>query len=104
MDWHEQEISSTAEKLKSSLHGLSSAEAENRLREYGPNLLKEAKKKSPFVMFLDQFRDFMILVLIAAAIISGFIGELSDTLSIIVIVCGKATHFNMNKVIHIKSH
>jgi Ca2+-transporting ATPase len=38
------------------------------------------------MMFIDQFRDFMILVLIAAALISGFIGELSDTIAIIVIV------------------
>ena len=38
------------------------------------------------MMFLEQFRDFMVLVLIAAALISGFIGELSDTLAIIVIV------------------
>jgi magnesium-transporting ATPase (P-type) len=37
-------------------------------------------------MFLDQFRDFMIMVLIAAAVISGIVGELSDTIAIIVIV------------------
>jgi len=66
--------------------GLSSEEAEKRFKEYGPNELKEKKKKSAFVMFLDQFRDFMILVLIAAAIISGIIGDPSDTIAIAVIV------------------
>jgi Ca2+-transporting ATPase len=49
-------------------------------------MLIEKKKKSPFIMFLYQFRDFMILVLIVAAVISGFIGELSDTIAIVVIV------------------
>ena len=86
MVWHEQEVPAVIQSLKSSPEGLSSAEAKKRLQEYGPNRLSETKKKSPFIMFLDQFTDFMILVLIAAAIISGFIGELSDTIAIIVIV------------------
>jgi len=86
MNWHQLETSKVIETLGSSADGISSAEAEKRLREYGPNLLKEKKKKTPFVMFLDQFRDFMILVLIAAAIVSGIIGELTDTIAIVVIV------------------
>ncbi len=86
MNWHQQEIGRVIETLGSSTDGISSAEAEKRLREYGPNLLKEKKKKTLFVMFLDQFRDFMILVLIAAAVVSGIIGELTDTIAIVVIV------------------
>ena len=86
MRWHQKDIQGVIEDLRSSLQGLSSAEAVRRLDEYGFNELKEKKKKTPFMMFLDQFRDFMILVLIAAAVISGFIGELSDTIAIIVIV------------------
>jgi Ca2+-transporting ATPase len=86
MRWHQKNIKDIFDELISSPQGLSEAEARKRLEKYGPNLLKEKKKKAPFMMFLDQFRDFMILVLIAAAIISGFIGELSDTIAIIVIV------------------
>jgi len=86
MIWHQKDITSVFEKLHTSIHGLSSEKAQKLLEQYGPNELTEKKKKSPFMMFLDQFRDFMILVLIAAAIISGIIGEPSDTIAIIVIL------------------
>jgi Ca2+-transporting ATPase len=86
MRWHQKTFEDVIEELNASLKGISSEEAQKRLLEYGPNELKEKKKKTPLMMFLDQFRDFMILVLIAAAVISGFIGELTDTIAIIVIV------------------
>jgi Ca2+-transporting ATPase len=86
MQWHQKETNEVIKELGSSLQGLAPAEAEKRLGEYGPNELIEKKRKTPVVMFLGQFRDFMILVLIAAALISGLIGELSDTIAIIVIV------------------
>ncbi len=86
MDWHRKETSEVVERLNSSLQGLSNEEARKRLVEYGPNELREKKKKSPVMLFLDQFRDFMILVLIAAAVVSGFIGNASDTIAIAVIV------------------
>jgi Ca2+-transporting ATPase len=86
MRWHQQDIQAVIGDLTSSLQGLSSEDAERRLGEYGFNELKEKKKKTPFMMVLDQFKDFMILVLIAAAILSGVLGELADTIAIIVIV------------------
>jgi Ca2+-transporting ATPase len=86
MRWHQKDIKDIFDELLASPQGLSEVEARKRLEKYGPNLLKEIKKNPPFMMFLDQFRDFMILVLIAAAIISGIIGELSDTIAIVVIV------------------
>jgi len=79
-------VEGVIEELNSSLKGISSEEARKRILEYGPNELKVKKKKTPFMMFLDQFKDFMILVLIAAALISGFIGEVTDTIAIIVII------------------
>ncbi len=86
MQWHHKDVDRIFSELKTSPRGLSSDEAAARLKQFGPNILIEKKKKSPFIMFLYQFRDFMILVLIVAAVISGFIGELSDTIAIVVIV------------------
>ena len=86
MRWHQKEINSVVEDLGTSLQGLSTEEAKKRLEEYGPNELKEGKKKTPLGMFLDQFKDFMILVLIAAAVIAGAMGEVADTIAIVVIV------------------
>lgn len=86
MRWHQMEIKDILEALKTSPGGLSGTEAERRLSEYGLNRLKEAKKKTPLLILLDQFKDFMILVLIGAAIISGVIGDPEDTIVIVIIV------------------
>lgn len=86
MHWHRKNRDRIFAELKTSSQGLSSGEAAARLKQFGPNELIEKKRKSPFRMFLDQFLDFMILVLIAAAVIAGFIGDLSDSIAIIVIV------------------
>lgn len=86
MYWHIKTIDKIFEEFKTSPEGISSQEASVRLLKYGRNELQEMKKKTAFVMFLDQFKDFMIIVLIAAAVISGIIGEPSDTIAIVVIV------------------
>jgi ATPase, P-type (transporting), HAD superfamily, subfamily IC len=67
-------------------NGLSQEEAAKRLGQFGPNQLKEKKKKSTFQLFLDQFKDFMITILVIAAIFSGIAGEWSDTIIILVII------------------
>ena len=61
-------------------------EAQRRLAAVGPNEITEGKRRTPLRMFVDQFTDFMILVLLAAAVISGLIGEAKDTIAIVVIV------------------
>ncbi len=86
MNWYQKNIDEVLTELTTSLSGLSTEEAEKRLKEFGPNELIEKERKTPFQMFFDQFKDLMIIILIAAAIISGFIGEISDTIVIIVIV------------------
>ncbi|HLE40286.1 MAG TPA: HAD-IC family P-type ATPase, partial [Nitrospirota bacterium] len=86
MHYYRLTVDKALAELKTARDGLSTAETGLRLEKHGPNELTEKKKKAPLMMFLDQFKDFMILVLIAAALISGFIGEVSDTIAIIVIV------------------
>lgn len=66
--------------------GLSSGEARNRLQEFGPNQLLEQPKASAFHLFLDQFSNLIIWVLIGAAVIAGVLREWIDTLAIIAIV------------------
>jgi P-type Ca2+ transporter type 2C len=67
-------------------HGLISDEATKRKSQYGPNQLDEKPGRSPIALFFDQFRDFIIWVLIAAALVSGFLQEWVDALAIICIV------------------
>ncbi|MCX8125337.1 MAG: HAD-IC family P-type ATPase, partial [Spirochaetes bacterium] len=86
MNWHTMPVETVTNTLRTSLNGIPQKEAESRLISYGFNELKEKKKRTPIIMLLNQFTDFMILVLLAAALLSGFLGEVSDTIAIIVIV------------------
>ncbi len=79
-------IDEVLELTHSSVQGLSTAEAEKRLEQYGFNEITATKKKSAWLLLLQQFKDFMIVVLIAAAIISGLLGDITDTIVIIAIV------------------
>ena len=66
--------------------GLSTRESEKRIKTYGLNELKHKKKKSPVLIFLSQFNDFLVWVLMGATIISGFIGDKADAITILIIV------------------
>ena len=84
--WHLTiEEAARALEANSSL-GLVSDEARARLQKYGPNQLKEKKPVSPFSIFLSQFQNFIVWILIAAALVSGFLKEWVDASAIIVIV------------------
>lgn len=79
------------EKLKSNKDGLSEVEAEKRLKENGPNKLKEAKKESNLAKFLSQFKNLMIIVLLLASIVSFIISYINqesylDSIIILLIV------------------
>lgn len=76
-----------AKELNSNLdNGLTTAEAQERLEKNGKNELKEKKKKSLLVRFIAQFKDFMIIILIIAAIISAFLGETVDAAIIFAVI------------------
>ncbi|MEG0267779.1 MAG: cation-translocating P-type ATPase [Carnobacterium sp.] len=74
------------EQVQSSEKGLTTTEAEKRIAEYGPNQLDEGKSKNLLMKFIEQFKDFMIIVLLAAAVISGVFGDITDSIIILVVV------------------
>src|SRR5581483_3232435 len=85
--WHSSSLCMLARHLRADLdRGLSTAEAAQRLARQGRNEIVDVARRSPWGILLDQFRDFMIVILLGAAVISGFIGDLADTLVILVIV------------------
>lgn len=78
-NFYNQEISEITDQLRTSqTEGLSSAEAGQRIEEYGRNVLEEKGRKSILVMFFAQFKSFMIIVLLIAAAISGVVGIMED--------------------------
>lgn len=86
-NWHTLTGDEVAARLMSNTQtGLSAAEAAARLAKFGSNALQQKCARSSWRMLYDQFTDFMIIVLIAAAVISGFVGDVEDTIAIIVIV------------------
>lgn len=86
MNWHRLSIPEVFESLGANAQGLATAIADKKLLEVGPNQLQEGKKKTIAGIFLAQFKDVMILILLAAAIVSGIIGDLTDTIVILIIV------------------
>lgn len=83
---YQQPTSELFDIFSSSPSGISEQESLNRLQKFGPNQLEEKKKKPVWLLFFSQFKDFMILILAAAALISGLVGDLTDTIIILVII------------------
>jgi Ca2+-transporting ATPase len=86
MEWWIPEVQEVLKKLETVPEGLSEDAARRKREQVGPNELEQKKRKPAWRIFLEQFRDFMILVLLAAAVISGVAGDVTDTIIIIVIV------------------
>ncbi|WEY96160.1 calcium-translocating P-type ATPase, SERCA-type [Bacillus subtilis] len=87
MKFHEMGQTDLLEATNTSMkQGLTEKEVKKRLDKHGPNELQEGKKTSAFLLFFAQFKDFMVLVLLAATLISGFLGEYVDAVAIIAIV------------------
>jgi len=86
MNWHLLPLSEISQLLNTSPSGIDNISATQRLEEYGKNQITDKKKKTVFQMLLHQLMDFMILILIAAAIISGVLGDVTDTVIILAII------------------
>ena len=91
-NWFNKEIADVEKELETNQEkGLSQEEVTKRREKYGANQLKAKKKKSLLQRFLDQFKDFSIIILIIAAIVSGFVGVaegegITDTIIILIVV------------------
>ena len=73
-------------EFDSSENGLSSQQAAKNAEKYGKNQISEGKKKSPLVVFLEQFKDFLVIILIVAAAVSAFMGDVESTAVILVVI------------------
>ena len=70
MTWHDKSVQAIERELNTGAQGLTESEAAARLERYGENKLRGGKKKTNLQRFLDQFKDVMILILLAAAAVS----------------------------------
>jgi Ca2+-transporting ATPase len=86
MNWHLLPLSEITQLLNTTPSGIDNLTASQRLVEHGKNEITDKKKKTVFQMVLHQLKDFMILILIAAAVISGIIGDVTDTVIILAII------------------
>ncbi|MEM3442179.1 MAG: HAD-IC family P-type ATPase, partial [Candidatus Bathyarchaeia archaeon] len=84
------EIEEVLKDLNTKESGLSQEEAQRRLQQFGPNELKEEKRKSPIKLFLEQFADILIIILLVATGLSLFLGEVYDAIVIFAIVLASA--------------
>ncbi|HOA15773.1 MAG TPA: cation-translocating P-type ATPase [Bacillota bacterium] len=86
-DWHSMDREVLLRELSTSREtGLTEEEADSRAQKYGPNALAEAKRKGTLQRFLDQFRGFLVILLIVAAVVSAAFREFGDAIAILVIV------------------
>ncbi len=86
MNWHLINQHELIEILGAKPDGLQQVDAEEKLLTHGVNELVREKKKPLWLKFLTQFSDFMILVLLGAAVLAGIVGDIADTLIILLIV------------------
>ncbi|ALX47412.1 cation-translocating P-type ATPase [Lentibacillus amyloliquefaciens] len=87
MKWYQMDTDVVEQKLHvSSKQGLTEKQVDERRKQYGLNQLESAKNTSGWLVFLKQFQDFMVLVLLAATLIAGMLGEYIDAIAIMIIV------------------
>lgn len=84
--FYQKDIPTVLKECQSSMEGLNSGDISKRQEQYGYNVLDEKKKESPFIIFLKQFQDLLVIILIIAAIISGVSGQFESSLVIILVI------------------
>ncbi|MDI6763169.1 MAG: cation-translocating P-type ATPase [Thermodesulfobacteriota bacterium] len=85
--WHSIEATQVLKELNTDpRHGLTEDEAKRRLEQYGTNELKKEEKASPFTLFLNQFKNILVIILLIAVVLSALVGEVVDAAIIAVIV------------------
>jgi len=85
-EWYRREAEDALSALKSGRDGLAPPEAQKRLRRYGANELAEKKGVSPWSLFLQQFKSFLIIILLIAVVLSAILGEVADAVIIGIII------------------
>ena len=85
-NWYEKTAQQTLDALSVSAQGLSAEEAARQLEKYGENKLTEGKKKSALQVFAEQFKDLLVIILVAAALISLASGQSESTLVIFAVL------------------
>ena len=95
-NYYNKKVEELYKELNTNISGLTEEEASKRLEEYGENKLAERKKKSNFIIFLNQFNDLMIILLIFASVFSAVISYIqkesyADSVIILIIVIINAT-------------
>lgn len=87
MKFHEMHENNVAKQLKTNIeHGLSSKVVQSKQKQFGWNELEGREKQSLLLLFFNQFKDFMVLILLAATLLSGLLGEYIDAIAIMAIV------------------
>lgn len=85
--WHSMEAAQALKELDTDIHrGLTDDEVKKRLEKYGYNELKKEEKVSPFTIFINQFKNILIIILLIATVLSALVGEIVDAGLILVIV------------------
>lgn len=104
MDWHALDVKEVCKKLKTSSNGLKFDEVQRRQKQYGLNEIKHEKRITVLEIFINQFKDFLILILLAAVLISALLGLEKDAIIIGLIlilnaILGTVQEFRAEKAI-----
>lgn len=85
-EFYQQTKTEVRKQLNGSLKPLTDEQVKAHQEQYGKNELVEGKKKSTFQIFLEQYKDFLVVILIVAAVISGFLGDIESALVILIVI------------------